>query len=211
MNLDLALTPTLDSGSCPHLAVLLRTEDELFPTLASFYALGARRNGLLAHRSVRLAAESDRARLIAAGLDAAGLEREGRLRIVDFDPDEPPDASAERWNPVLDEALEDGYGALWYSRFAVGPDSEEYRRVVPFEQAWEISFTGRPVVTLCPYIVGELSATAALDRLCAVSHTHDGVLIAGANELTLMRPANTGAPSSAEARASANVSPPARR
>ena len=105
----------------PTFAVLLRTEDELFPTLASFYALGARRNGLLAHRSVRHAAESDRARLIAAGLDAAGLEREGRLRIVDFDPDEPPDASAERWNPVLDEALEDGYGALWYSRFADRP------------------------------------------------------------------------------------------
>jgi hypothetical protein len=191
MNVDLALAPTLDTGTCPHLAVLLGTADELFPTLASFYALGATRNGLLVHRSVREAAEGDRAKLFAAGLDAPSLERDGRLRIVEFDPDEPPDTSPEPWCRVLDEALTDGFAALWYSRFAIGPDNEEYRRLVPFEQAWERTFTGRPVVTLCPYIVGELSATAALDRLCSVSQTHEGVLIAGSDELTLMRPTET--------------------
>lgn len=187
MKIDLALTPTLDSGSCPHLAVLLRDEVELFPTLASFYALGATRNGLLVHRSPRDESVRDREQLTAAGLDAERLEREGQFRIVEFDPEEAPDTSAEPWLEVLDEALAGGYSALWYSRFAVGPDSDAYNRVLPFEQAWDRCFAGRRAVTLCPYVVGSLSATAALGRLCAVSHTHEGVLVPDAGALTLLR------------------------
>jgi hypothetical protein len=50
--LERVLTRTLDAGACPHLTVLLKTTDELHPVLASFYALGAKRNGWMAHRSI---------------------------------------------------------------------------------------------------------------------------------------------------------------
>ena len=39
-------------GACPHVAMLLSTAEEVAPTLASFYALGAKRNGWLFHRSL---------------------------------------------------------------------------------------------------------------------------------------------------------------
>jgi len=92
-----ALRLSLDGESCPHVAVLLRTEDELVPVLASFYALGVRRNGWLVHRSVAGEEDADRERLAAAGLDVRGLEAAGRLDIVGFDPQEPPERSTERW------------------------------------------------------------------------------------------------------------------
>ena len=47
-----ALAPALDSGTCPHLAVLLRSEEEFAPVVASFYSLGASRGGWLVHRGV---------------------------------------------------------------------------------------------------------------------------------------------------------------
>jgi hypothetical protein len=40
-----AVEPRLDGGSCPHMAVVLRSGRELPAVLASFYALGARRGG----------------------------------------------------------------------------------------------------------------------------------------------------------------------
>ena len=47
-----ALDPALDGGACPHVAVLLRSEEEFAPVVASFYSLGAKRGGWLVHRSV---------------------------------------------------------------------------------------------------------------------------------------------------------------
>jgi hypothetical protein len=43
--------------------------------------------------------------------------------------------------------------------------------------AWEDAFHDRPVVTLCPYMVGGLSAGRTLDRLDGVSSFHDAVLL----------------------------------
>src|SRR4051794_22835971 len=40
--LDDALEPELEDGGCPHVAVLLRTREELPSVQASFYALGAK-------------------------------------------------------------------------------------------------------------------------------------------------------------------------
>src|SRR6201999_2077026 len=77
--MDSALETTIEPGSCPHLAMLLAHRSEVAPTLASFYALGAKRNGWLFHRSLPGAADADRAALSAAGLDVAGLEAEGRM------------------------------------------------------------------------------------------------------------------------------------
>lgn len=188
--LEGALTQSLDGGACPHLAVLLRSESELYPVLASFYALGAKRDGWLAHRAVQGEADLDRERLSGAGLDVAGLEANGRLAIVEFDPGEDPKTSPEPWAKALREALERGRSGLWYSRFAVGPDAEQYAGVVAFELAWERAFHDQPVVTLCPYVVGELGGGDALDRLRGVSEFHDGVLVpAGDHALKLFNPA----------------------
>lgn len=166
----------------------MRTEDELFPVLASFYALGAKRSGFLVHRSLQGERSQHREQLAAAGLDVDGLEASAQLEIVEFDLGEPPDSSPRPWQQVLDRSLSNGYSALWYSRFAVGPDDEEYSNVLPFERAWGQCFAGQPVVTLCPYIVGALSATQVLERVERVSQTHEGVLLAGDEGLTLLRP-----------------------
>jgi hypothetical protein len=175
--LERVLTRTLDGGACPHLTILLRTADELHPVLASFYALGAKRNGWMAHRSVAGEAELDRERLSGAGLDIEALESDGRLAVVEFDPDENPDASPEPWQKALEEALGRGLSALWYSRHAVGPDEAQYEGVVAFEIAWDQAFKDKPVVTLCPYIVGDLSGSRAIERMQAVSEFHDGLLL----------------------------------
>ena len=43
MNVDRAITGELEPGSCPHMAVLLKSAHQLPRALASFYALGATR------------------------------------------------------------------------------------------------------------------------------------------------------------------------
>jgi MEDS: MEthanogen/methylotroph, DcmR Sensory domain len=175
--LERVLAPTLDGGECPHLAVLLKTADELYPVLASFYALGTKRNGWMAHRSVAGEAELDRERLSGAGLDVEALESDGRLAVVEFDPDEDPDASPEPWQKALEKALGRGLSALWYSRHAVGADQAQYESVVAFEVAWDRAFKDKPVVTLCPYVVGDLSGSRAIERMQDVSEFHDGLLV----------------------------------
>lgn len=182
-----ALAPAVESGSC-HLAVLLKTDTELYSVLASFYALGAKRNGWLAHRALTGEADRDRDRLAAHGLDVATLEGEDRLAVVEFDTAEPPEHSTARWENDMERALERGLTGLWYSRFAVGPDSDMFAAVGPFERAWESSFHGQAAVTLCPYVVGELTGSAAMDRLASVSEHHDSVLVAGGaeNDFTLL-------------------------
>ena len=184
--IDRALHPALENGSCPHLAGLLRSEEELPQVLASFYALGAKRDGWLAHRSVAGQAGADRAALTRHGLPVEELEREGRLGVAEFDPLELPERSTDRWERGLDEALASGRSALWYSRFAVGRDRDAYDAVLAFERQWDHRFAGRPVVTLCPYVVGDLSTTETLDRLGALSDIHDGVLTPEADGFALI-------------------------
>ena len=45
------------------------------------------------------------------------------------------------------------------------------------ERVWHRTFRERPVVTLCPYIVGELDGAGAIDTLGRVSEMHTGVLV----------------------------------
>jgi len=187
--IDIALSPSIADGACPHLAVLLRTEDELFPVLASFYALGAKRHGFLVHRAIEGDGGEDRERLVAAGLDVAGLEASEQFSIVEIDPDEPPHSSPQRWQDVLERSLSGGYNALWYARFAVGPGDAEYRRILPFERAWGQCFAGQAMVTLCPYVVGALDGAQTLERMSEVSRLHEGVLLAGDDGFTMVRPA----------------------
>ena len=186
MNVDRAISGELEAGSCPHMAVLLKSGDELPRVLASFYALGATRNGWLVHRSLPGQADRDRSDLQAQGLQLERLEEDGRLVVVEFDPSEPPERSTDPWSAKLDEALENGFTALWYSRFAIGADPEEYAGVVPFERAWDAAFRDRPVVTLCPYVVELLDGPGVLDRIADVSSFHDGVLMPAAEDYMVL-------------------------
>ena len=180
-----ALSPALDSGACPHLAVLLRSPEEFAPVAASFYALGAARGGWLVHRGVEPG--GDRKALTRAGLDVDGLEAERRLAIEQIRLDEPPAQLPRRLDPAFDQALGRGLSTLWSSHTPVSPDSESFRHAMEVERAWEEHFRDRPVVTLCPYVVGGLDAAAALGRLTDLGAGHDGVLVPSGGGLELFR------------------------
>jgi MEDS: MEthanogen/methylotroph, DcmR Sensory domain len=171
--------PQVGAGSCPHLAVLLKSHDELPEVLASFYALGASRNGWLAHRSLPDEMDVDRERLSRAGLRVEELEDAGRLELMEIDPEGPAETSTQRLEEALDRALERGFAAAWYSRFAVGPDHSAHTAFRPFEDAWDRAFNGREVVTLCPFVIGEIDARTALERMDWLSEMHDNVLLPG--------------------------------
>ena len=110
------------------MAVVLRSGRELPAVLVSFYALGARRGGWVVHHAVPTQCDRDRERLTAAGLDVGGLEAAGSLVLFEFDPAEAPEAAAERFEPLLADALARGHSALWYSRFPIGPGRDRVRR-----------------------------------------------------------------------------------
>jgi hypothetical protein len=183
------LSAHLESESCPHLAVFLRSEDELLDVLASFYALGVARGGWLAHRSLPGAADHERALLTRAGCDVARLEAGGQMVVVEMDFSAAPEESARPWEPLLDDALRRGHSGLWYARFPVG-GGPEYERMLGFERAWHEMSRDRPVVTLCPYIVGALDGAATIATLDDVAASHTGVLLPRAGGgYGLLRPA----------------------
>lgn len=76
---------------------------------------------------------------------------------------------------------------LWSSHAPVGPESESFAHAMKVELAWEQHFRDRPVVTLCPYVVGSLDARAALGRLTDLDAGHDGVLVSSDKGLDLFR------------------------
>ena len=150
----------LEADACPHLAVFLRSLDELPGVLVSFYALGLRRGGWLAHSALPGDADSERRLLTEAGLDVAGLEAEGRLVVVEMDYDAPAEGSAEPWREALDTALERGYTSLWYGRAAV--PAEVVDGMLEVEREWHRMSRGRPVVTICPFVAGDADAVAEM-------------------------------------------------
>jgi hypothetical protein len=173
------LAKHVDAEACPHLAVFLSGPDELPDVLASFFALGARRGGWLAHRALPGDADRERTLLTEAGLDVAGLEADGRMVIVEMDFETPPDESVRPWLKQLDDALERGLTGLWYGRFPVG--APQHEAMLAVERVWHRTFRDRPVVTLCPYIVGDLDGSTAIATLGRVAETHTGVLVPGAD------------------------------
>ena len=82
--------------------MLLSTAEEVAPTLASFYALGAKRNGWLFHRSLEGRADADRASLTEAGLDVASLEAEGRMVFREIDLSITVDDYVHAWEPEME-------------------------------------------------------------------------------------------------------------
>jgi hypothetical protein len=160
--------------SCPHLAMLVQSPDQLHPALAAFYSLGASRNGWLLHRSLPGELEADRAGLVAAGLDVPALEAADRLALTEVPVTEPPERWAEPFLPVIEDRMSDGYEAVWWSRFPVGATGRDFEVALDYDRAWDDAMHGRRAVSLCLYVVGPLGSEAdAADELAAM---HDGVL-----------------------------------
>jgi hypothetical protein len=168
----MTLESTVEAGACPHLAMLLQRAEDVWPTLASFYALGAKRNGWLFHRALARSAEEDRRALTEAGLDVAGLEAEGRMVVTEMHPPVSVDEYVRGWEPELEAALARGFAAAWWARSPIGPDPGIIELSVEYDRAWDEHFAGRPCVSLCLFIVGDLDAPAR-ERIAA---HHDLVL-----------------------------------
>jgi hypothetical protein len=158
------------------MAALLQSRDDLPPVLASFYALGAARNGWLVQGSLPGEAHQDRQRLVDAGLDVDALQAAARLSIVELDLTLSPDRWVDRWSEILDARLGAGFKAVWFARFPIGPTDEEVDAVLPFEAAWMDRFRDRPMVTLCPYIVPGTDAAEPHPRVEALQTVHDDVI-----------------------------------
>ena len=160
--------------ACPHLAMLVQTPAELHPALAAFYSLGASRNGWLLHRSLPGELEADRAGLIAAGLDIAGLEAADRLAMTEVPVTAPPEHWAEPFLPLIEERLAGGFEAVWWSRFPVGATGRDFDVALDYDRAWDAAMHGRRAVSLCLYVVGAPgSESEAAQQLATM---HDGVL-----------------------------------
>src|SRR3954452_22306279 len=97
IDLERPLAGTCDDTACPHMAILLDAPGDVPAALASFYALGLRRNGWLFHRALPGQAEVDRAGLTAAGLPVAELEAEERFELCELPVSDPPETWAEPW------------------------------------------------------------------------------------------------------------------
>lgn len=166
------IEPALERGDCEHTAVLLRSAEDLPPVLASFYSLGASRNGWLVHGSLPGEADTDRHRITEAGLDVAGLESAGRLAMIELDLSITPDEYVTPWSSLLETKLDAGFDAMWFARFPIGPTADEVAGVLPFEAAWMRCFRGRRVVTLCPYIVGGLEEDRRVAHRRDVARQH---------------------------------------
>ena len=160
-------------GACPHVAMLLSTLEEVAPTLASFYALGAKRNGWLFHRSIEGHAEADREMLRTAGLDVAALEAAGQMVFSEIAFGISVHDYVHAWEPELEAALARGFDAAWWARFPIGPDAEIIERSVEYDRAWDEHFHDRPCVSLCLFIVGDLERD---HRAAQLALTHDTVL-----------------------------------
>ena len=183
-----SLAEHVEGEACPHLAVFLRTADELPRVVADFYALGARRGGWLAHRTLPGNGDRERALLTGAGLDVVGLEAQDRMVFVDLDPDVPAEGSADPWRKALDAALARGLTGLWYARFPVGEAGVPFEYILAIEREWHRMSRGRPVITICPFLVGDVDGPEMLDRL---AEAHTAVLVPGAGpgEFDVLRPA----------------------
>ena len=171
--MDSALERAIEPGECPHLAMLLNSPDAVAPTLASFYALGAKRNGWLFHRSRSGHSEDDRAALRAAGLDVDALEAAGRMVFSEISTGISVEDYVHAWEPELEAALARGYDAAWWARFPIGPDAEIIDRSVAYDAAWDAHFHGKPCVSLCLFIVGDVERD---HRTAQIAATHDAVL-----------------------------------
>jgi hypothetical protein len=152
--------------------MLLASREEVAPTLASFYALGAKRNGWLFHRTLAGHADADRADLTAAGLPVERLEAEGRMVISEIELGITVHDYVHAWEPQMEAALARGFDAAWWARFPLA-DGDLIDRSVEYDAAWDAHFRGKPCVSLCLFIVGDVERDR---RAAQIAATHDAVL-----------------------------------
>src|SRR3954470_17334857 len=131
----MGLDSAFPEGACPHVAVLLGHRDEVPSALASFYALGAKRNGWLYYRALAGRADQDRLALTAAGRDVADLEASGRMEISEMDPAISVEEYVLSWEAQMQDALARGFDAVWCARFPVG--AEYFDRAIEYDRAWD--------------------------------------------------------------------------
>jgi hypothetical protein len=100
--------------------------------------------------------------------------------VHELDPAETPPETAARFEQALEDALARGMSALWYSRFPIGPGAQLFEAAIAHDANWDRHFAGRPVVTLCPYVVGD-------GRRATLEGFHDAIAVqseAGGFELS---------------------------
>src|SRR3954452_3977681 len=181
IDLERPLAGTCDDTACPHMAILLDSFDDVPAALASFYALGLRRDGWLFHRALPGQGDADRDALTAAGLPVAELEAKGQFEMCELPINDPPETWAEPWVPVVEKRIAQGFGAVWWSRFPVGPDDNLYELALRYDRYWEAAFHGRSAVSLCVYIVGGLDGDAQAARLRDLREIHDHTIVVPAD------------------------------
>jgi DNA-binding CsgD family transcriptional regulator len=181
-----ALDDVLGGRKCPHLAMLLRSMQEVHVAQASFYGLGLRRNGWIMHRSNRGRLEKDREGLRRAGLDVDELVREGRMVIDETPIHEAPEDWAHRWAAVADAALLRGFDAVWWTGPPIPAATEAYNVASAYDRAWERCIHGRPAVSLCLYIVGGLSEDERRVRAEELGEFHDALLMSGPSGVSVL-------------------------
>jgi hypothetical protein len=180
-------------AGCPHMAILLDSQEDVAPALASFYGLGLRRNGWLFHRSLPGKSDEDREALTAGGLEVEALERSGRLEVCELPIEDPPETWAQPWIPVVDRELARGYDAVWWSRFPIGGDDDLFQLALRYDRYWDDCFRGRSAVSLCVYIVGDLSAGSRRLRTSSLRTIHDATLTLDADRRLSALPRASGA------------------
>ncbi|HET7676780.1 MAG TPA: hypothetical protein VFK38_02935 [Candidatus Limnocylindrales bacterium] len=167
------LAGIVSAGEVLHLAVLSTEKRDLAPLLAGFYRLAASRNGWLAHGSGHGQVDHDRALLAEHGLEVAALQARGQMVLGELDLTADPARWAEEWRIALaTRQADDGFDALWFSRFPVPP----LDAFLPYDQAFAQCFAGHRAVGLCTYVPG----TAAYERsrvATTVDRIHDVVLL----------------------------------
>jgi DNA-binding CsgD family transcriptional regulator len=184
--MESALDHVLGTRKCPHLAMLLRSMQEVHVAQASFYGLGLRRGGWVLHRSVPGRLEKDREGLRNAGLDVDALVREGRMAIDETPIHEAPEDWAHRWAAVAEAALLRGFDAVWWTGPPISAATEVYDLALAYDRAWERCIQGRPAVSLCLYVVGGLSEDERRARAEELGEFHDALLMSGPSGVSVL-------------------------
>lgn len=181
-----ALDDALGARKCPHLAMLLRSVQEVHVAQASFYGLGLRRNGWVLHRSNPGRLENDREGLRSAGLDVDALVREGRMVIDETPIHEAPEDWAHRWAAVAEGALLRGFDAVWWTGPPIPAATDVYDLASAYDREWERCIHGRPAVSLCLYIVGGLNEDERRARAEELGEFHDALLMSGPSGVSVL-------------------------
>jgi DNA-binding CsgD family transcriptional regulator len=181
-----ALDDALGARKCPHLAMLLRSMQEVHVAQASFYGLGLRRNGWVLHRSIPGRLEKDREGLRRAGLDVDALVRDGRMAIDETPIQETPQDWAHRWAAVAEAALRRGFDAVWWTGPPIPAAADVFELASAYDREWERCIHGRPAVSLCLYIVGDLDEAQRRARAEELGEFHDALLMSGPGGVSVL-------------------------